>query len=193
MDDKRPEYYGGLIDSLMRTTDYPMAADVVEKYLRLRPEDPWGYYIKGWLIFLAGKLDESVPFLTRASEMDPSQADPLHLLGRVAYDKGDNSRAEQYFQQALRNKPDHAATWLRLGMVHMRDGKYDAAEKEIRRSAELDPRDSLTHLQLSMLLARIGRTEEATREAGLHKKLKAEESQRIEDAAVTSTGIPIKK
>jgi len=36
----------------MRTTDYPMAAEVVEKYLRLRPEDPWGYYIKGWLIFL---------------------------------------------------------------------------------------------------------------------------------------------
>ncbi len=186
MDDKRPEYYGGLIDSLMRTTDYPLASEVVEKYLHLRPEDPWGYYIKGWLVFLAGKLDEATPYLERAAEMDPKQADPLHLLGRVAYDKGDNSRAEGYFQKALQNKPDHAATWLRLGMVHTREGKYESAEKELRRAAELDPRDSLTHLQLSMLLARVGRVEEATKEAELHKKLKADESRRIEDAAVTS-------
>ncbi len=193
MDDKRPEYYGGLIDALMRTTDYPMAAEAVEKYIQMRPEDPWGYYVKGWLIFLAGKLDESVPFLARAAEMDPKQADPLHLLGRVAYDKGDNSRAEQYFQQAIQNKPDHAEAWLRLGMVHMREQKYELAEKELRRSAELDPRASTTHLQLSMLLARIGKMEEATKEAELHKKLKAEESQRIEDAAVTSSGAPVKK
>jgi len=193
MDDKRPEYYGGLIDSLMRTTDYPMASEVVEKYLRLRPEDPWGYYIKGWLLFLAGKLDEAVPFLESAAEMDPRQADPVYLLGRVAYDRGDNSRAQQYFQQALQNKPDHAETWLRLGMLHTREGKYESAEKELRRAAELDPRDSLTHLQLSMLLTRMGRIEEAKQEAELHKKLKAEESQRIEEAAVTSSGAPIKK
>lgn len=193
MDDKRPEYYGGLIDSLMRTTDYPLASQFVEKYIRLRPEDPWGYYVKGWLIFLAGKLDEAVPFLQRAAEMDPKQADPLHLLGRVAYDKGDNRRAEEYFERALQNKPDDAKSWLRLGMVHSREGKYESAEKELHRAAELDPRDSLTHLQLSMLLARMGRVEEATKEAELHKKLKAEESKRIEDAAVTSSGTPVKK
>jgi Flp pilus assembly protein TadD len=107
----------------------------------------------------------------------------------VAYDKGDNIRAEEYFERALQNKADDAKSWLRLGMVHTRLGKYEPAEKELRRAAELDPKDSLTHLQLSMLLARLGRVEEATKEAELHKKLKAEESQRIEDASVTSTGV----
>ncbi len=188
MDDRRPEYYGGLIDALMRTTDYPMAGEVVEKYLRLRPEDPWGYYVKGWLIFLAGNIDDAVPLLQKASEMDPKQADPLHLLGRAAYDKGENGRAAEYFQQALKNKPDHADSWLRLGMVHMREGKNELAEKELRHAVELDPKTSLTHLQLSMLLARMGRMEEATKEAELHKKLKAEESMRIEDAGMTSSG-----
>jgi len=65
--------------------------------------------------------------------------------------------------------------------------------KNSGRAAELDPRDSLTHLQLSIAAGANGRIEEATREAELHKKLKAEESQRIEDAALTSPGIPVKK
>jgi Tfp pilus assembly protein PilF len=182
MDDSRPEYYAGLIDALMRTTDYPMAAPHVEKYIQLRPEDPWGHFTKGQLLYLAGKLDEAIPYLQKSAEMNPTQVDPPHMLGRVAYDKGDMDAAERYFLRALENKPDHAPSWLRLGMLHLRKQEYEKAEKELRRSAELDPNEALSHLQLSQLLARTGRTDEAARETEVHKKLKAAEQQRRSEA-----------
>jgi tetratricopeptide (TPR) repeat protein len=194
MEDTRPEYYAGLIDALMRTTDYPMAAPHVEKYLHLRPEDPWGHFTKGQLLYLAGKLDEAVPYLQKSAEMNPKQADPHHLLGRVAYDKGANDTAEEHFLKALQNQPDHAPSWLRLGMLHIRKQEYEKAEKELRRSAELEPNEALTHLQLSLLLARTGRTDEAARETEVHKKLKAEEQQRRSEAPPPLPSLkPVKK
>jgi tetratricopeptide (TPR) repeat protein len=194
MDDTKPEYYSGIVLALLMTFDYPQAMEYIEKYIQMRPDDGWGYYIKGRLLFFTGKPDEAVPNLVRALGMGPNQVNPLHYLGRIASDLGDNDSAMEYFRRALESSPDHAPTHLRLGIVYLRLRDYDAAERELRRAAELEPTDPTVHLQLGILLSNTGRPEDAAKEAELYRKMKIEEDKRKTDGvAIAPYSNPVKK
>jgi tetratricopeptide (TPR) repeat protein len=194
MDDSKPEYYSGIVQALLMTFDYPQATDYIDKYIQMKPDDGWGYYTKGRLLYFSGNPDEALPNLERALQMGPNRVNPLHYLGRIASDRGDYDAAIDYFRRALESSPDDGQTHLRLGIVYLRRGEFEAAEKELRRAAEFDPNDSTVHLQLGIVLRNTGRPEEAAKEAELSKKLKAEEEKRQTDGvAIAPFSNPVRK
>jgi TolB-like protein/Tfp pilus assembly protein PilF len=89
-----------------------------------------------------GRLDLAAPFLEKAAELDPSDANAPARVGWLYLDLGDDKRAEQWFARALKHGAsgvvanDAAAFW------HLYRGEQDKALTFARRSYEIEPRRS---------------------------------------------------
>src|SRR5437773_12386730 len=75
----------------------------------------------------AGKLPQAEQIYRAILQVDPHQAQALHLLGLIAYQMGQHDRATEYMGQALRLKPDYAEAHNNLGVALQEQGKLEEA------------------------------------------------------------------
>lgn len=69
---------------------------------------------------------------------DPGNAHALHILGLLAFDRGDLQMAEQLIQRAATLAP-HSRVHHNLGVVQQAQAKHDAAIATFRQAIELEP------------------------------------------------------
>jgi len=90
---------------LERNERIPEALQLVEKALRLAPDDPAIMDSVGWAYYLSGKLKESEEMLRRAFAVDPDPEIAAHL-GEVLWMKGEKAEAKKVWQNGLNASPD---------------------------------------------------------------------------------------
>ncbi len=82
------------------------------------PTYPDGHYYMGSALFDLGRLDESIPYLTRARELDPKGMtkgfDAASLLGDVLMKENRVAEAIEAYEQALAIRPDSQYIEVRL-------------------------------------------------------------------------------
>jgi tetratricopeptide (TPR) repeat protein len=61
---------------------YRAALADIERYITLRPDDPFGHNVKGFLYYRLGKYRDSIEALERASELDPDNGYAYMLMAR---------------------------------------------------------------------------------------------------------------
>ncbi|PZR74361.1 MAG: hypothetical protein DLM73_08190 [Chthoniobacterales bacterium] len=104
-------------------------------------------------LYAAGKLDEAVPPLTRALELNEKELGREHvyvaylldLSGQLYFAKGNYAQAEQLFQRALAidkkmlglAHPQTAGALADLGVVYNRTNKYAEAEELLQQALTL--------------------------------------------------------
>lgn len=66
-----------------KRTDFSVAMDLIDKALKLRPNEPNYLDTKGWLFFRMGKYDQARTLLEEASVAQPDDADIRDHLNRV--------------------------------------------------------------------------------------------------------------
>ena len=86
----------------------------------------------------AGRLDQAEQAYEHLLKASPGQPDVLHLLGVVAFQKGDFSRAIQLICQAIEANPAAAPYHCNLGEVHRAMGAGEQAESSYRRALALN-------------------------------------------------------
>ena len=64
-----------------------------------------------------GNLREAEEIYRQILQVEPRQADALHLLGVISHQVGRNDLAIEYMRAALRERPDLAAAYCNLGTV----------------------------------------------------------------------------
>lgn len=74
----------------------------IERLIALRPQDPWGYNYKGFLLAEQNQIDEAYKQWQRALALDPNNAVTHYLIGQVHYRQGRFLQATQAIAQALR-------------------------------------------------------------------------------------------
>jgi Flp pilus assembly protein TadD len=87
----------------------PRAAEgyaLIEKALKLSPEDPFIQDSMGWALFRMGKLDDAETYLRRALAGRPDAEIAAHL-GEVLWAKGDRAMAREVWQSQLKSTPDN--------------------------------------------------------------------------------------
>lgn len=74
----------------------------IEQLIALRPQDPWGYNYKGFLLAEQNRIDEAYQQWQRALTLDQDNAVTHYLIGQVHYRQGRFLQATKAIAQALR-------------------------------------------------------------------------------------------
>jgi tetratricopeptide (TPR) repeat protein len=92
-----------LVDRTQRTSE---GLALIDRALKLAPDDPFILDSMGWAYFRMGKYDDAETFLRRAlaERSDPEIA--AHL-GEVLWARGERVRAQEVWQSQLKSTPDN--------------------------------------------------------------------------------------
>jgi Flp pilus assembly protein TadD len=106
----RPEHahaYNALGYSLAdRNERLPEAQELIEKALKLAPDDSFIIDSMGWVLYRRGKLKDSLVYLRRAYAGRPDPEIAAHL-GEVLWTLGERSEAERVWGDATKESPDN--------------------------------------------------------------------------------------
>jgi tetratricopeptide (TPR) repeat protein len=106
----RPEHahaYNALGYSLAeRNQRLPEARELIEKALKLAPDDSFIIDSMGWVLYRMGNLKDSLGFLRRAFAGRPDPEIAAHL-GEVLWALGERAEAERVWGDATRESPDN--------------------------------------------------------------------------------------
>jgi tetratricopeptide (TPR) repeat protein len=106
----RPEHahaYNALGYSLAdRNQRLPEAQELIEKALKLAPDDSFIIDSMGWVLYRRGKLKDSLAYLRRAYAGRPDPEIAAHL-GEVLWALGERSEAEHVWGDATKESPDN--------------------------------------------------------------------------------------
>jgi tetratricopeptide (TPR) repeat protein len=89
-----------------RTTRLPEAIELLEKALKLEPDDPFIQDSMGWALFKAKRYAEAVDLLRRAHVARPDPEIAAHL-GEVLWMNGDKDEARRIWRGSLQSHPDN--------------------------------------------------------------------------------------
>jgi tetratricopeptide (TPR) repeat protein len=79
---------------------------LIEKALKLSPEDPFIQDSMGWALYRLGRLEDAEKYLRRALAERPDAEIAAHL-GEVLWVKGDRIAAQEVWQSQLKSTPDN--------------------------------------------------------------------------------------
>jgi tetratricopeptide (TPR) repeat protein len=109
----------------------------------------------------AGRLDDAERGYLAVLERQPSNADALHLLGAIAFARGNLERARELIHASVLGSPANAPAWLNLARVHEAQGTFDRAIEAYERASMLAPNDAPSLANLGNCYHKCGRLTEA--------------------------------
>lgn len=89
-----------------RTNRIPEAIELLEKALKLEPDDPFILDSMGWALFKAKRYGEAVDYLRRAYAAKPDPEIAAHY-GEALWMKGDKEEARKIWKNGLKTYPDN--------------------------------------------------------------------------------------
>lgn len=89
-----------------RTSRIPEAIELLEKALKLEPDDPFILDSMGWALFKAKRYGEAVDYLRRAYAAKPDPEIAAHY-GEALWMKGDKEEARKVWKSGLKTYPDN--------------------------------------------------------------------------------------
>jgi tetratricopeptide (TPR) repeat protein len=108
-----------------------------------------------------GFLDQAQQLYQEVLAVRPDHADALHLLGVVAYQRGDHARAAQWITAAIARNPGAATYHANLAEVYRALGQRDQAAACGRTALRLKPNHAEAANNLGTVLLEHGQVEEA--------------------------------
>jgi tetratricopeptide (TPR) repeat protein len=109
----------------------------------------------------AGRLDDAEQIYRQILSLDGQNADSLHLLGMVEFQRGHHDAAAHMIRQAIDLNGDQAAYHSNLAIVLRAQDKLDEAAACCRRALALKPGLAEAHTNLGNILLAQGHAAEA--------------------------------
>jgi tetratricopeptide (TPR) repeat protein len=131
------------------------------KTLEMYPRDPWSREGLAACHLALGNAAEAIRILDERLAIGEFAVHAVVALGMACNAGGDNSRAEDLFQQALSLDAEYPLAWQGLGRTLDAQGRAGEAEEAYRRAIELAPALTDAHLGLADNLLKQGKLEEA--------------------------------
>jgi tetratricopeptide (TPR) repeat protein len=83
---------------------------------------------KGREHYQAREFDKAEPYLLMVADSE-KYADVMNMLGVIYHDKGQVSRAQSFFESALRINPNYTEAALNLAVAYNDQGQYEQAKR----------------------------------------------------------------
>ena len=130
--------------------------------LRDDPSSAEGHYGLGSVYLKRDKRQEARDSFERAVKLHASYPDTLanawNNLGLLATRDGNTGGAIEYFQEALKQNPDHWIALENLGNAYRQQKRWDEARKALERTVAVRPDDAEANYSLGMVFAQSGDT-----------------------------------
>jgi len=108
-----------------------------------------------------GFLDDAEPFYQRILAVSPDQADCLHFLGLLRYQRGEKQTGLESVRRSIEINPLHAGWLNNLGNIYLEMQQFDDATQAFQRALELDQRHPEAYGNFGALLKAKGLYKEA--------------------------------
>ena len=143
--------------------NYPAAATLLERAVRLDPERAYAYNALGIAYLERADYDRASSAFRDAAKRAPYWAYPLHNLALALAEKGDSEGAIRAYRRAIQLAPKYAYLRYNLGLVYQRTNRHREAEEAYREALAIAPDDAQTLNALGSLKASEGKAAEAER------------------------------
>lgn len=121
-------------------------------------------YNTGNFLKKRGRIDESLKYLLKASEINPKHFNTHYQLGEIFFSKGNLSSAIKHFREVIRIYPNHSQARHNIGVIYYHMGNKRLAAEEFQAAIHINPEYGKARYHLAILYAESERTEEARRE-----------------------------
>lgn len=123
---EKTENFKGAIESLKAVYQ----SDSYELNLRL-----------GWLTYLAGQIQESIDYYSKAVSLKPYAIEPKLGLVLPLSVQGKWNEIEEIYQKILQIDPNNSLVNYRLGLIYYNRGNFDKADPHLEKVVNLYPFD----------------------------------------------------
>lgn len=123
---EKTENFKGAIESLRAVYQ----SDSYELNLRL-----------GWLTYLAGQIQESIDYYSKAVSLKPYAIEPKLGLVLPLSVQGKWNEIEEIYQKILQIDPNNSLVNYRLGLIYYNRGNFDKADPHLEKVVNLYPFD----------------------------------------------------
>lgn len=103
----------------------------------------------------SGQLGEAERLYHRLLRIDPHHADARHLLGVVAHQQGDHTRAVEQILQAVSLRPRNATYLGNLGSAYRALGRLEDAAEVCQQAVDIAPNMAMAHFNLGLVLLKL--------------------------------------
>ena len=125
------------------------------------PKHQFAWKVLGAALAEAGRIQESLPALQKATQLAPKDAYAHYNLGITLQGLGRLEEAETSYAQAVTLKPDYADAHSNLGVTLHELNRLEEAEASLRQAIALNPENAEAHSNLGATLKELARLEEA--------------------------------
>jgi tetratricopeptide (TPR) repeat protein len=121
---------GGALEGMGQ---FSAAAAEYRRAIKIDPSIPNAHLFIGRLkAYAQGRVDEGVPWVMRAAELDPGQADSRAWLSGMYFDLGDDTAAEHWLDQTRRVAAGHLSLEFASCIAALSRGQSESAAKHAR-------------------------------------------------------------
>jgi tetratricopeptide (TPR) repeat protein len=106
---------------------FAAAADALDRWLALVPDEPQAVFLKGRLQLQAGNNTEALDFLRHAVELDPTRDEPRLMLAGLLLDLGQAEEALTHLEWVCRRQPRNFSAKARMGQALVLLGRPEEA------------------------------------------------------------------
>lgn len=116
---------------LYRNGQYDRALARVDAWLKTRPKDARGRFLRGMILTQQKKTDDAARIYTDLTQDFPELPEPYNNLAVIYADRGDLEKARSLLESAVRANARFVAAHENLGDIHIRlaAAAYDQALK----------------------------------------------------------------
>jgi tetratricopeptide (TPR) repeat protein len=112
-----------------------------------------------------GEISRAVEMCSKAAELEPQNADPRYLLGRIYFQyrrqEGMHEKAVAEYEKVLEIEPDHLDTLNDLAQIRWEERDYKSAAELFHRVREVNPYELTTYYFEAQALIELARIDEA--------------------------------
>ena len=143
----KPDYLNALknITRLyVRTGEFSKALDSTDRLLATRKESSDFLQLKGFVLLTAGRIDEAIPILKTALDIDQKNIKANLYMGVALSLKGDYKKADTFLEQAYSLSPEDI--FVRFARIEnsVRSGNKDNVEILLKNLSESFDKDTIT-------------------------------------------------
>lgn len=160
-----PWYDLGLVRMIAQ--EYRLAGQAFTQALRFAPDDYRVYLELGKVHFEMKRYDDAITHFDEAMKLKPPPAAKATLrfhYGLVREAQGNDTKAADEYQQALKIDPNNVPSMLNLATLHLEAKRMEPAKELLDRVLQVAPQSAIARFNLGKLLIAQGKAEAGKKE-----------------------------
>lgn len=134
------------IMQLIEKGEKEKAAQQIDQYLKVNPNEPQVIFIKGVVNAELGKYNEAIQAFTYLTKKHPNLPEPFNNLAVLYAELGDYDKAQQALETSIKTNPSYATAHINLGDLYTK-----RATVAYNKALEIDKTNIQAKTKLSLI------------------------------------------